>query len=140
MAEYTAVAIQTVAENENILFTDTAICGNGSIYHRGGSGQITLRGITVQCRARFKVTFGANIAIPTGGTVEAISAAIAVNGEALASSTMIFTPAATEEFNNIGRSIYIDVPVGCCLTISIKNTSTQPIEVQNATLIVERVA
>lgn len=140
MAEYIATAVQTVAENENVLFTDTIICGNGSIYHREGSGQITLRGITAQCRARFKVTFGANIAVPTGGTVGAISAAIAVNGEALASSTMISTPAAVEEFNNIGRSTYIDVPAGCCVTIGVKNTSTQTIEVQNATLIVERVA
>jgi hypothetical protein len=48
-----------------------------------------LRGITTQCRARFKIFFSANIAIPTGGTVEAISLAVSVDGEAIASTTMI---------------------------------------------------
>ena len=39
-------AIQTVASNQNILFTDTVVKGNCSIVHREGSGLITLRGIT----------------------------------------------------------------------------------------------
>ena len=68
--EITAVALQEVAENQNVLFTDTVICGGPSIIHRGGSGLVTLRGLTNQCRAQYKVTFGGNIAIPTGGTVE----------------------------------------------------------------------
>jgi hypothetical protein len=55
-----------------------------------------LRGITNQCRARFKVTFGGNIAIPTGGTVGPISLAIAIDGEAVPATTMIVTPAAVE--------------------------------------------
>ena len=91
MAEYTAIAEQTVAANQNILLTETPVCGNAPcIVHREGSGLVTLRGITKgQCRARFKVTFGGNIAIPTGGTVEAISVAIAINGEAVNSTIMI---------------------------------------------------
>lgn len=80
MAEFTANAVQTVNTNQNILFNDKAVSGNCSIIHREGSGLITLRGITRQCRARFKVFFSGNIAIPTGGTVEAISLAIATNG------------------------------------------------------------
>ena len=141
MAEFTANAIQNVGINQNILFTDTAVCGNNSIVHRGGSGLITLRGITAtQCRARFKVTFGANIAIPTGGTIEPISVTIAINGEPISSTRMIETPAAAEEFNNISRSVNIDIPAGCCSQISVENTSTQAIDVQNANIIVERVA
>ena len=76
MAEYTATALQTVAANQNVLFTETPVCGNNSIVHREGSGIITLRGITSQCRARFKVTFGGNITIPSGGTVGPISITI----------------------------------------------------------------
>ena len=138
--EIIAAAIQTVAANQNVLFTDTVTNGNCSITHRPGSGLVTLRGTTTQCRARYKVSFGGNIAIPTGGTVEAIQIALSVDGEGLASSTMIVTPAAVEEYFNVFGAMFIDVPKGCYLTVSVKNTSTQDILVQNANLIIERVA
>lgn len=140
MAEFTAVALQTVPINQSVYFTDTVVCGNNSIVHREGSGLVTLRGLTCQCRARFKVMFGANIAIPEDGTVEAISLALAINGEPIQSTIMIETPAAVEEFSNVFSAIFIDVPAGCCSQISVRNTSEQPIDVQNANLIVERVA
>jgi hypothetical protein len=138
--ELTANAIQTVAANANVLFTDTVIGGNCSILHRDGSGLVTLRGLTDQCRARFRVSFGGNIAVPTGGTVGPISLAIAINGEPVATTTMISTPAAIEEYNNVFSAIFIDVPKGCCSQISVRNISDDDIEVQNANLIVERVA
>ena len=138
--EITANALQTVLANQNIVFTDNVVCGSASIMHRAGSGLITLRGITNQCRARFKVSFGGNIAIPTGGTVEAISLAISLEGEPIGPTTMIVTPAAVEEFFNVSSNIYVDVPRGCCLSIGVRNTNTQSILVQNANLIVERVA
>lgn len=138
--EITAVTLQEVAENQNVLFTDTVVCGNPSIVHRGGSGLITLRGLTNQCRALFKVSFGGNIAIPTGGTVEAISLALTIDGEPLGSATMIETPTAAEAFSNVYGAAFIAVPRGCCLTVGVRNTSTQAIDVQNANLIVERIA
>ena len=138
--EITAVTLQEVAENQNVLFTDTVISGGPSIVHRGGSGLVTLRGLTNQCRAQYKVTFGGNIAIPTGGTVEEISLALTIDGEPLGSATMIETPAAVEEFSNVFGAVYIAVPRGCCLTVGVRNTSAQAINVQNANLIVERIA
>ena len=138
--EITANALQTVESNQNVLFTETPVCGSCSIIHRDGSGLITLRGITNQCRARFKAFFSGNIGLPTGGTVGPISIAIAINGEAVPSSTMISTLAAVEEFANVASAVYLDVPVECCLTISVKNTSAQAIDIQNANLIIERVA
>lgn len=138
--EITAVALQEVAENQNVLFTDTVIYGNPSIVHRGGSGLVTLRGLTNQCRAQYKVSFGGNIAIPTGGTVEEISLALTIDGEPLGSTLMIETPAAVEEFSNVFSAVYIAVPRGCCVTVGVRNTSAQAINVQNANLIVERVA
>ena len=138
--EITANALQTIEANQNVLFTDTVVCGSCSIIHRGGSGLVTLRGITNQCRARFKVTFGANVAFPAGGTVGPISLAIAINGEPVATTTMIETPAAVEEFSNVFSAIYIDVPANCCSQISVRNITDQAIDVQNANLIVERVA
>lgn len=139
--EITANALQTVLLNQNVQFTDVVTCGNQSIFHRAGSGLITIRGITNgQCRARFRIFFGGNIAIPAGGTAGPISIAIAVDGEAIATTSMFSTPAAAEEFNNVFASIYLDVPKGCCYTISVKNTSTQSIDIQNANLIIDRVA
>lgn len=138
--ELIANALQTVEAGANVQFTDEVVSGCNSILHRAGSGLATLRGITNQCRARFRVFFSGNIALPADGTVEAISLAISVNGEAIASTTMIQTPAAVEEFANVASAVYLDVPAGCCISVAVKNTSTQAIDVQNANLIIERVA
>lgn len=139
--EITANAVQTVAAGSNVTFTETPISGNCSIIHTDGSGLVKLRGLTsTQCRARFKVYFGANIAVPTGGTVGAISLALSVDGEPVATTTMIATPAAVGEYFNVGSSIYLEVPACCCSTLGVKNIGTAAINVQNANLIVERVA
>ena len=138
--EIIANALQTVQANQNVYFTDTVVCGNASITHRDDSGLVTLRGVTNQCRARFNVAFGANIAIPTGGTVGPISLAIAIDGEPMPATMMIVTPAAVENFFNVNSSVFVDVPRGCCVTISVTNTSGIEIVVQNANLIVTREA
>ena len=138
--EIIANAVQTVPANQNVYFTDTVICGNCSISHRDDSGLVTLRGVTNQCRARFMVTFGGNIAIPTDGTVGPISLAIAIEGEPVPATTMIVTPAAVEQFFNVKSSVFIDVPRGCCTRISVQNTSDEAIVVQNANLIITREA
>ena len=138
--EIIANALQEVDVNQNVLFTDTVVCGNCSIIHRTGSGQVTVRGITNQCRARFRVFFSGNIAVPTDGTAGEISLAISIDGEPVASSTMIATPAAVEEFFNVSSAVFINIPAGCCAQVGVRNTSDQAIDVQNANLIVERVA
>ncbi len=140
MAEFTNATTALVAAGQNVPLTETAVAGNCSIVHREGAGIVTLRGLTNQCRARYRVSFGANIAIPTGGTVEAISLAIAVNGEPLVSATAVVTPAAVGDYGNIFVSANVDVPRGCCLTVAAENISGQAINVANANMIVERVA
>ena len=126
--------------NQDVYFTNTVVGGSMSISHRNDSGLITLRGNTNQQRARFRVTFGGNIAIPATGTAGPISFVIALEGEGLTPTTMTVTPAAVSEFFNVSASTFIDVLRGCCVTISVKNISNVPIEVMNANLIVERVA
>ena len=140
MAEFTSVATQTVAAGQNLPLTETAAKAPACIVHRDGSGLVTLRGLTNQCKARFKVSFGGNIAIPTGGTVGPVSVALAVGGEALNSATAIATPAAVESYFNVFVAAFIEVPRGCCLTVAVKNTSTQAVSIANSNLIVERVA
>ena len=138
--EIIANALQTVPANQNVYFTDTITCGNCAITHRDDSGLVTLKGMTGQCRARFRVSFGANIAVPTGGTVGPISLAIAIDGEAVRATTMTVTPTAVDAFFNVFSSVFIDVPRGCCVTISVKNITDVDVDVQNANLIVDRVA
>lgn len=140
MAEFTNVSTVAVLDNASVPFTESVVGSAPCIMHRVGSGIVTLRGITNQCKARFLVTYSGNISIPTGGTVQAISMAISLNGEPLESTRMIVTPAAATEFFNVSSSAYIDVPKDCCLTVSVRNTSGQTIDVANSNLIVTRVA
>ena len=139
MAEYTNIGPVTVAAGQNVPLTETSVSGGSCIVHREGAGIVTLRGQTNQCRARYKVSFGGNIAIPTSGAVSPISIALSVSGEPLASATAIVTPAAVEDYFNVFTAVFIEVPRGCCVTVAVENTSTQAINVANSNLIAERV-
>lgn len=139
MAEFTYVAAQTVSNGENVRFDETPVTASRCIAHREGSGIVTLRGLTsCQSKARFRVSFGGNIAVPTGGTAGAISVALAIAGEPLPASRAIVTPAAAAEYFNVYVDTFVDVPAGCCVTIAVRNTSGADISVQNANLIVTR--
>ena len=92
--ERRANARQTVRGGSDVLLTSSPIRGSCSILEQDGSGITTLRGITNQCRALFKVSFSANIGLPAGGSPGAIQAAIAINGEAIPVTTMVSVPAA----------------------------------------------
>lgn len=144
MAEYTSNAVQEVPVGQNVLFTETAVpCNRGYVLHREGSGLIILRGIVNNptCGfARYKVSFGGNIAVPTGGSADPISIALALDGEAVPTSSSIVTPAATGDYWNVFDSLYVTVPAGCCYSVAVRNTSNQAINIQNANIIVERTA
>ena len=140
MAEFTNANIVSVAAGQNVPLTETAVTGKPCIVHREGAGIVTLRGLTQQCKARFKVSFGANIAIPTGGTVEAITAALVINGEALNSATATVTPAAVENYFNIYVSAIVEVPKCCCVTVAMENTSAQAVSFANSNMTVDRIS
>lgn len=139
--EITANAIQLVEQGQNVLFTETSVRScKPCIKHREGAGVVTLRGLTNQCNARFRVSFSGNIAVPTGGTVGEISLAIAIEGEPLQSTRMRVTPAAVDNYFNVSAQADICVPRGCCASVAVENTSGVPVNVQNANLIVTREA
>ena len=138
--EIIANALQTVQANQSVYFTDTIVGGNNSISHRSNSGLVSLFGNTNQCRARFKITFGANVAVPAEETVGPISLAIAIDGEAVPSTTMTVTPTAAEAFFNVFAAIFVDVSRGVMTSISVRNIGETDIDVENANLIIERVA
>jgi hypothetical protein len=143
MAEYVYAQDQEVLANENVLLQDSIPCNRGYVMHRNDSGILTLRGIVNNPCARFAryfVEFNGNIALPEGGTPGEISMALAIDGEALQTPKARVTPTAVEAFFNVTSVAFITVPAGCCLTISVENTSGVPITVANANLVVNRTA
>lgn len=121
MAEYlTRDAVETVALNTPIPFVDSIPCNRGNVFHQSGTGIFVLRGITNNCFARYDVEFTGNIAIPTGGAVTPIATAIVVSGEARNGSRSIFTPAAVDEYGSVTSRATVDVPRGCCFTVSVE--------------------
>lgn len=148
-AEYSANAVQTVAANGSVIFTESPVpCNKGLVYHRDESGLFRLASPSTMgaccCAnccgnyptANYTVSFHANISVPTGGTAEEITLALFVDSEEDPSSTMAFTPAAVETLGNVGAEIIVSVPCICrCSTVSVRNTSTQAINVENANIV-----
>jgi hypothetical protein len=155
MAEFTKNEVQTVNANQPVTLNTTIGCPKGYVYHRNGSGIVTLRGLTSNCFARYQVTFNGNIAIPSTGVAGSIAVALAIDGEPILTSRAIVTPAAiatdpptTENFFNVTSTAIINVPKGCCFNVSVENVSEgvaptdvpPQILVQNANLTVSRIA
>lgn len=146
MALWTNDAVQLINPGEDAVFTLNPVpCRRGFIRHRAGTGSFLLAGKV--CRnscgcfpnsANYLVDFGANISIPTGGTVGAITVAITIDGSTIPASTMEVTPAAVEEYFNVSREINADIWAGCCETVTIRNTSDQPIQMKNASIDISR--
>lgn len=121
MAEYlTRDAIETVALNSAIPFINSIPCTKGLVYHQSGTGIFVLRGKTNNCFARYEVEFTGNIAITDGGDITPIATAIVVSGEQRIGSRSIFTPTETDEYGNVTSRAVVDVPCGCCFTVSVE--------------------
>lgn len=150
MAEYLANAVQNVSLDNPVLFTASIPCNKGYVYHEDETGVFILRGCTSNCFARYQVTFNGNIAIPEGGAVTPIAVAITVNGEPRLTSRAIFVPATVDTYGNVTSTALITVPKGCCFSIGVRyvdattddpaTTPTPTISVQNANLVIDRVA
>lgn len=146
-AEYSAIPVQTIAVDENVIFANgSRACHKGYIQHRDTSGIFFLKGATNGCRAVYRVTFNANIAVSAaadGGVLGPISVALTINGEALGNATAIVVPAAiATDFFNVSVTTFIEIPCGCCVTVSVENVSDSgsAIDVANANIIFDRVA
>lgn len=156
MAEWTGVAVQTVNPGESIVFTENPVpCTKGLIRHRDDSGAFLLSGNSANgcnsnnsgcCRCpycsnnnvQYRVSFGANIAIPTGETVGEISVGYSLEGSTLNGTVMRVTPEAVEQYFNVSRDTNVSVFKNCCQSFSIRNTGTVPILVQNANVAITR--
>ncbi len=146
-AEYSANAAQTVQPGGSVIFTESPVpCNRGLVYHRDGSGIFRLankffRQNVCNCWRRntnYEVAFHANIAIPEGETApaEGIQLSVAIDGEVDPSSTMISDVTVVGAYDNVGADIIVTVPFLCgCSSVSIRNTSSIPVLVQNANII-----
>lgn len=146
MAEYSYPLVQTVSEDENIIFLDgDRCCKKGYITHRSGSGVFRLKGASNGCKAVYRVTFNANIAVAPaadGGVLGPISVALQEDGETLQNAVAVVTPAAIGDAFNVSLTTFIIIPCGCCVTVSVENISDSgsAIDVTNANIIFDRVA
>lgn len=146
-AEYSANAAQTVQPGASVVFTESPVpCNRGLVYHRDGSGIFRLankffRQNIMNCWKRntnYEVAFHANIAIPEGQTApdDGIQLSIAIDGEIDPSSTMISDVTEVTTYDNVGADIIVTVPYLCgCSSVTVRNTSSIPILVQNANII-----
>ena len=150
--EYLANEVQEVALNTPISLNASIPCTKGYVVHEDDTGIFILRGIVNNCcneYAHYSVTFNVNIAIPEGGDITPIAIAIVVNGVTRLASRAIFTPSAVDEYGNVTSTAIIRVPKGCCFTVAVESVSatmdpavvpTPIIEVQNANLVINRIA
>ena len=147
MAEFTAVAEQTVEFGAPVIFTETTVRSqSGLVRHQDGTGLFNLVGFNdgngcgcCCCQNNetdYHVAFHANIAVPDGGTVGEISLAVAVGGAVIPATLMAVTPTAAVAYFNVGTDGITPVWDDCCQNLSIVNTSATaaPILVRNARL------
>ena len=119
MLTLTNTTEQIIAPGQSITFDLTLLrtgCCPRAERHRVGSTNVELLNGNI-----FNVDFSANIA---GEAAGAIQLAVFVNGEALPESTMISTPAAANELNNVARPGLKIRKLGCSDTVSVRNNGT----------------
>ena len=135
MIDAVNVATQSVATNAVVLFNSTRILTGCSARHEPGSGRFVLLKPGV-----YEVEFNANVSLPTGATVGPITLSIIQDGESVAGSRMILTPAAVDELGNISATVLVRVYEQCCCTsLSVRNdTPATTINVQDANFVITR--
>lgn len=148
-ASYSITIPQNLAPNQPAVFSDSPCpCRKGLVFKKNSgvfllaSNAPTLNGCSCGCGCRriyetnYEVEVHANIEIPTGGTVEEIRLALAIDGVVDPASIMSFTPAAVEVAGNVGTSIIVPVISLCgCDSVALVNASTQDITINNGSIV-----
>lgn len=133
MIDAVNVPVQTVAINGTVLFGQTRIFTGCSVRHEAGSGRFVALKPGV-----YEATFSGNVSIPEGGTVAPIILDITQDGEMVAGSRMMHTPAAVATPENISTTVLIRVYPGCCVPIGVANIGTTAINVEDANFTITR--
>ncbi len=146
MVEFGYVASQTLQPAAAAILEDIRPCNKRPqrIVHDNLTPNITLRGIVANpccMNAQYNVRYSGNIALAEGATVGPIQLALSVNGYVRPLTIAIATPAAVGDFWHVSGDATIDVPAGCCTTVTVvNNTANAAIDVQNLNVDVTRLA
>ena len=148
MTEWSANDVQTINPGQSAIFSTPMVPGDsGDIKHMPSTGPFLVSGgptprrncgCPINAYVPCYVSFGGNIAVATGGAADEISIAVALDGAAIPASEMVITPAAAEEYGNVSVAISVPIWAGCCQSVSIQNTSDQPIFLKNAHIALDR--
>lgn len=142
LCAYSNATEQTINPGESAVFEIVEVpCNSGLVRSRLGSGNFLLAGrggCPYKQTCNYLVDFGADISIPEGGTVGEITIALTMDGVTIPSTTMTTTPTAVQAYDNVSKAMVADVWRGCCETLSVRNTSTQAINMRNAFLVIDR--
>ena len=134
MIDAVNVATQLVANGDNVLFGNTRILTGCSARHEPGSGRFVLLKPGI-----YEVEFNGNVSIPTGGTVAPITLDLVQDGEPIAGSRVIYTPAAVDTLGIVSATVLVRVYENCCCsTLSVRNTSDGSINIQDANFVITR--
>lgn len=126
MAEFIYNEVQLVQPGSAAILNTAIGCPRRNVIHRAGSGILTLRGIVnnpCASYARYRVAYDGNIAVPTGATPGEIQLGLAIGGEIVETSIATATPTVADAYWNVSGFAIIDVPAGCCYTVSVDNAS-----------------
>lgn len=91
----------------------------------GESFRINTGSVGLRVNAQYEVSFNANV----GGTTAAtpVQLAIAIGGAPLTETTMISTPAAVGDLNNVAASTVVGTLSGISNAITVTNNGTTPV-------------
>lgn len=133
------VASQTVAVGQNVLFptdrvrTRSCQCAcKGWLAHDLGSGLFTLTKPGI-----YEVEYSANI---TSATLGEASLDLELDGETIGGTRSIYTVATASALGNVDGSTLVQVPCGASYVISLGNNSALPLTVQDANIIIKKIA
>ena len=101
-------------------------CRPQKVYHEDMTANVILRGAT-NCPCansrEFEVSYSCNIAVPTGGTVGEIQAALTLDGEILPLTIAAATPAAVANYWHVSGTKTIKAPAFSNFTVTVTNAS-----------------
>lgn len=133
MIDAVNVPVQTVAANGTVLFQNTRICTGCSVRHEQGSGRFVALKPGV-----YEVTYSGNVSTPAGATITQIILDLVQDGEAVAGSRVLLTPATAGVPTTFSRTILIRVFCDCCVSLSVRNSGTTSINIQDANFVITR--
>lgn len=133
MAEYTLTTPTAVAVGSAIPYNSTVVKGGCAVRHRDGSGQVTLKGGTCCCPARYTVDFHAAVT----GVAGAVQVILYLDNESLPETLMSVVPAAAADVWSIGCKTQISVECSC-VQVSARVITGDGVTVNTAAIIANR--